>query len=153
MLWLIFKRCVAGLLAYLTAVATFFPVFALLCGVVSLLEPEAGKWTIFAVSPVLLISAPVLGLFAAISAITLTALPAVFFVVVAETFALRHAVPYLAAGALGGIVSFWSIHPLIVTAADLVRFDTLIIALAGLFSGLVFWALFGRYAGNWRPPA
>jgi hypothetical protein len=90
-----------------------------------------------------------------ISALAL--LPAVVIIAAAETFRLRSALFYAAAGGLEGVLLFYqrgfaagmANDPLMIRIAE-------IMAASGIVGGLLYWAMAGRNAGKWnerRTPA
>jgi hypothetical protein len=86
----------------------------------------------------------------------LALLPAILIIALAETFRLRSALFYAAAGGLEGLLLFyqrgWAASmnndPLMIRMAE-------IMAAAGIVAGLCYWAMAGRNAGKWseRPRA
>jgi hypothetical protein len=76
-------------------------------------------------------------------------LPAVLVVALAEGFQLRSVLFYaLAGGALALVLTFGS--DLGINLSNIFVRDREIMVGAGLFAGLIYWAIAGRNAGNWR---
>jgi hypothetical protein len=83
----------------------------------------------------------------------LALLPAVVIIAVAETFRLRSALFYAAAGGLEGMLLFYQKgsaagmphDPLMLRMAE-------IMGAAGIVAGLFYWAMAGRNAGKWSEP-
>jgi len=141
--------------SYLAAIIGFFVALIALFAIASLLVPGKTGWTAAAaVSPAVIVGAPLVALFALATAITLTALPAAGLAVVTEFFSLRSPWIYLVAGAVAAPICYGQIVPQFKeSAAWHIRPESLIFAVAGVVSGLIYWLACGRNAGKWRQVA
>ncbi len=80
-------------------------------------------------------------------------LPALIVVILGESFSIRSALFYTAAGAVVGLATYAGmgrIDPETWTIGGLFRRELEIMAAAGIVAGWVYWAIAGRKAGAWR---
>ncbi len=146
-LWRIFV-IVAGCLCSLVGL---FAAFALFFGVASLIPSAPAYWSLTAVSPVIFIGAPAVGLFAVALALVLGAVPLALLVVATEIFAWRSSAAYVFPAALLAATSYWQLSPRTIGGLDTVGFIELaLFALSGAAAGAVYWLVAGRKAGAWR---
>jgi len=146
-LWRIFV-IVAGCMCSLVGL---FAAFAALFGLASLAPSAPGYWTLAAVSPAIFAGAPVVGLFAIVVALVLSAVPLGLLVVAAEVFSWRSSAIYVIPAALLAAATYWQFSPRTIGGLDETGLiEVTLFALSGTISGAVYWLVAGRKAGAWR---
>ena len=147
----ILVRIFVILAAYVSGVLGLFVAFALLFGLASLTSFAPGYWTLTAVSPTILVGAPLFGLFVLISAIGLSIVPMLLIVVLTEAFGWRSPSVYVIPAALLGAAIYLYFSPRTIGGLDQIgMFEAALFALSGACAGLIYWAVAGRRAGSWR---
>ena len=80
-------------------------------------------------------------------------IPALFVVLVTETFSIRSLLTYAILGGLAGLCSYLAFIPfdtVTMTFNGIVRQHLQVMAGAGILGGAVYWLIAGRNAGLWR---
>jgi hypothetical protein len=144
-------RIIAIVGGYLCGLVGLFAAFAVLFGLASLAPSAPVYWSLTGVSPMIFAGAPLVGLFAIILAIVLSAVPLTLLVVAAEIWSWRSPTLYLLAGALLAATNYWQFSPRTIGGLDAIGFiEIALFALSGATSGAVYWLVAGRKAGLWR---
>ncbi len=81
--------------------------------------------------------------------------PALFVVLITETFYVRSILTYAILGGLAGLCGYLAFIPfdtVTMTFDGIVRRHLEIMAGAGILGGVVYWMIAGRNAGFWREP-
>ena len=147
----LFVRLLVVFVAYAAGVLGLFASFAILFGLASLTPFAPGYWTVTAVSPIIFVNAPLLGLFVVLSAIVLSIVPMVLVVVLTEVFKWRSPNVYAIPGAVLGAAIYLMFSPRTIGGLDQIgMFETFLFALSGACAGMIYWAIAGRRAGSWR---
>lgn len=79
--------------------------------------------------------------------------PALFVVLITETFSIRTMLTYAILGGLAGLCTYLAVIPFdtaTMTFNGIVRRHLEIMAGAGILGGVVYWVIAGRNAGLWR---
>ena len=121
-----------------------------LFAVASLVLSAPAYWTITAVSPILLVGAPMVAVFLAILVIVVTAMPAALLIALTAIFSLRAWVLYaglfaIVAGGMYLSLSFRAINGLDRTA----MLEAGMFVIAGCAAGTAYWLVAGKSAGAW----
>lgn len=147
----ILKRIPVMVGAYVAAVLGLFAALALLFGVASLLPDSPGYWVLTAVSPSIFIAAPVVGLFAVVLAIVLSAGPALLILTVTELLGWRSPYVYVVPTALLSVAVYLELSPRTIGGLDRAgMLEAAVFGLSGACSGVIYWLIAGRKAGSWR---
>jgi hypothetical protein len=137
------------LCALVAAVLAIGAMFALLAA----LSPEPGSWAVIGVSPVLMVSSPVIGISMVAFTAVVTALPAFVLVVLCEIFGWRAAGLYLGFGAVAGAVGYYTFSFRVIDGIGATAaIEMAAFAAAGALAGLVYWTIAGRRAGRQPTP-
>lgn len=145
------KRLTLVLAAYLVAVIAGLAVLMAVYLLLSSFPGAPDYFTALAVSPIVMIAVPPLGLLVLWLTYILTAPPAVVTALVSEFFRVRNVFVHALFGMIAAVGGFVFASPTLtesVSATDWA--DIGIVAFSGLAAGMVYWAIAGRRAG-FRP--
>lgn len=151
MTWL--KRLLVMAGAYVASVLAFLLFMAISFGIASQLPDAPSYWNLTAVSPVLFVAAPVLGLFVVLFSVVVSAGPALIILMITELMGWRASYVFVLPAALLSAAVYWTLSFRTIDGIDRTGlFEIGMFALSGACAGLVYWALAGRRAGTWRGP-
>lgn len=80
-------------------------------------------------------------------------LPALFLILITETFSIRHILAYAIAGGVAGLLCYLAFIPFdtaTMVFTGIVRRHLEVTVGAGIVGGIVYWLIAGRNAGAWR---
>jgi hypothetical protein len=155
----VLKRLALAALGYVASVIAGFLAVAGLYGALSQLPGAPDYFVVMALSPVLAVAAPPVGLVIIAIVIVLTVAQAIVTTLLSEVFVLRSLWIHLLFGALVAASGLLVALPLAYVGFSFgddilpslnVRVDLAIFALAGAIAGLVYWLIAGRQAGFTR---
>ena len=134
--------------AYFAGVLAFLLGLAVLFGIASLLPDAPGYWNLTAVSPVIFVAAPVVGIFVVLLTMVVSAVPALLILMLTELFGWRSAYFYVFPAALLGAVAYWTFSFRTIGGLDQTGLiEMVLFAVSGAWAGLIYWAIAGRRAG------
>lgn len=147
----ILKRLAVMTAAYLAAALVLLMTLATLFGLASLHPDAPGYWTLTVLSPVILIAAPTVGTFLFMLVLVISAGPALVILLLTEIFGWHSAFVYAIPTALLSAAGYWTFwFPPSDRIDQVGMVEAALFSLSGACAGLVYWAIAGRHAGNWR---
>lgn len=134
--------------AYFAGVLAFLLGLAVLFGIASLLPDAPSYWNLTAVSPVIFVAAPVVGIFVVLLTMVVSAVPALLILMLTELFGWRSAYFYVFPAALLSAVAYWTFSFRTIGGLDRTGLiEMVLFAVSGAWAGLIYWAIAGRSAG------
>lgn len=147
------KRLLVMAGAYVASVLAFLLFMAISFGIASQLADAPAYWNLTAISPVLFVAAPVLGMFVVLFAVVVSAGPALVILMITELMGWRASYVFVLPAALLSAAVYWTLSFRTIDGIDRTGlFEIAMFAFSGACAGLVYWALAGRRAGAWRQP-
>jgi hypothetical protein len=144
----VLKRLALVLAAYLIAVVAGLAVLLAAYLLLSSFPGAPDYFTALAISPIVMVAAPPLGLLVLWLSYILTAPQVVVMALISEFFRLRSVFAHALFGMIAAVSGFVFASPTLtesVSATDWA--DIGIVAFSGLAAGMVYWAIAGRKAG------
>jgi hypothetical protein len=147
------KRLALATAGYVVAVVAGLLAVVAIYALLSSLPGAPAYFDAMAVSPVVAIAVPVVGLFVLLLTFVLTFVQVLITALLSEFFALRSLWMHALFGALAAATGFMMFAPTLIDGTDPSDMaDIGIVAASGLVAGLVYWLIAGRDAGFSRRP-
>lgn len=148
------KRLALATAGYVVAVVAGLLAVVALYAALSSLPNAPDYFDAMAITPIVAIAVPAIGVFVLLLTFVLTFAQAVIATLLSEFFALRSLWVHAVFGAMAAASGFVMVSPTLIdgtSGSDMA--DIAIVAASGLVAGLVYWLIAGRDAGFARHPA
>ena len=147
------KRLALVLAGYLVAVAAGLAVLLAIYLLLSSIPGAPDYFSALALSPIVMLAVPPLGLFVLWLSYILTAPQAAITALLSEFFELRSVFVHAPFGMIAAVSGFVFASPTLAVSISLTDWaDIGIVAFSGAAAGMVYWAIAGRNAGFSPPP-